>query len=64
MKYPYINKFDHTGHSVLHTLKDLPSGVFEHLEIASLLDVDKTVNYMQHILRELALKKYNTVLAE
>ena len=61
--FPYIDTFDYKGPSVVRTMRDLTRGVFGHLEITSLPGVDKRVNYMQRLLRVLALKKYNTILA-
>ena len=49
---------------MVHTMRDLTSGIFEHLEITSPLDIDKRFNYRQRLLRVLALEKYNTVLAD
>ena len=42
----------------------LTKGVFEHLEIASTMDVDQRVAYMQCILIGALLKKYKAVLLE
>ena len=45
-------------------MRDLKRGLFEDLEITFPLDVDKRVNYMQRLLKRLALNKYKTVLSE
>ena len=52
------------GPAVVHTMRDLTSGVFGHLYIPSTLIVDKMFNYMQRILSVPPLDKYNTVLEE
>ena len=39
MKFPFIDMFDHTGPYVVHAMRGLIVGVFEHLEITSLIDV-------------------------
>ena len=64
MKFPYIDMFEHTGPSLVRAIRDLVSGVFEQLEIASPLNFDKRVDYMQRLLRGLFLKRYKIVLAE
>ena len=61
-KFPYIDTFSHQVPAVVHTMRDLTSGVFEHLWITSPLDVDQRVNYMQRHIRVEALKKYKSVL--
>ena len=61
---PYINKIDHLGPAVLHAMQDLTSGVFEHLQITSRLDVDKRANYMQCLIRGSTIKKYKAILIE
>ena len=43
-------------------MRDLTVGVFEHLEIASTMDVKKGLAYMQRILRGSALKKHREIL--
>ena len=45
-------------------MRDLTSGVFEHLEITSTMDVDQRLSYTHRILRGSAIKKYKTVLVE
>ena len=45
-------------------MHDLTSRVFEHLEITSPMDFYQRVDYTQHLLRGLALKKYKAVLTE
>ena len=49
--FPHIDTFDHTGPTVVRTMRDLPGRVFDRLEITSPLDVDKMVNYTQRFLR-------------
>ena len=56
--------FKHTGHDVILKTINLTVRVFGHLETTSPLDVDKMVNYTQHIMRGPSFKKNNTVLAE
>ena len=43
---------------------DLTSGVFEHLDITSTMDVDQMVAYTQRIIIGAALKTYKAVLIE
>ena len=45
-------------------MRNLTSRVFEHLEITSPMDVDKSVNCVQRLLRGSALNKYKAVLTE
>ena len=59
--FPYIDTFDHEGTAVVNAMYDLTSGLFEHLEITSPMDVDKRVAYTQRILRGTALWKYKDV---
>ena len=40
-KFPYIYTFDHKEPVVISAMRDLTVGVFEHLEIASTMDVKK-----------------------
>ena len=54
--------FDHEGPAVISAMYDLTVGVFEKLDIASPMDVDKILAYMQRILRGAELKKYLEVL--
>ena len=56
--------FDHEGPAVVNAMRDLTSGVFEHLEIPSPMDVDQRLAYTQLIIRGDALKKYKAVLVE
>ena len=63
-KFPYINTFNHKVPAVACVMRNLTIGVFEHLEIAPPLFVDEKVNYMQRLLRGLALKKYKKILVE
>ena len=49
-KFPYINTFDHEGPVVVNAMRELTSGVFEHLEITSHMDVDQRLSYTQLIL--------------
>ena len=53
-----------TGTAVVCAMRNLTSGLFEHLGIVCPLDVDKRVNYTQRFLRELALKRYKTFLMD
>ena len=48
--------FDHEGPAVASVMRDLTSGVFEHLEITSPMDVDQIIAYKQRLLRGAALK--------
>ena len=43
-------------------MRDLPVGVFEHLEITSPMDVEKRLDYTHRILIGVALKKHRVVL--
>ena len=52
------------GPAVVRAICDLTSGVFEHLEIPSAMDLDKKVNYTQRLIRGPMIKKYKTFLAE
>ena len=45
-------------------MRDLTSGVFEHLDITSPMYLDLRVAYMQRILRGAALKNYKAILVE
>ena len=45
------------------TIRDLTVVVFQHIEITSPMDVDKSIKYMQRIFRVTALNKYKQVLA-
>ena len=56
--------FDHTGYSLVCTMRDLKIGVFEHLEITLSLYVDKRINYTHPLLRGPVIKKYKTVRVE
>ena len=42
-KFPYIDTFDHEGPTVVSAMRNLTSGVFEHLDIIPPMDVDKRV---------------------
>ena len=61
---PYIDTFNHEGTAVIHNMRKITGRVFEHLEITSDMDVDKSIKYTQRILRGTALKKYKQVLEE
>ena len=63
-KLPYIGTFNHEGPTVVSAMRNLTVGVFEHLEITSIMDVDQRVAYTQHTLRGAALKKYRYVIVE
>ena len=63
-KFPYINKIDHEKTEVVNTMHDLTRGVFDNLDITSLMCEDKRVAYLQSILIEYAIKKYKAVLVE
>ena len=63
-KFPYIDTLDHEGPTVVRTMRDPTSGVFEHLEINFPMEVDQRVAYMRRILRRVALNKYKAVLME
>ena len=58
-KFPYIDTFDHEGPAVISAMHDLTFGVFEHLEITSLMYVEKRISYMQLILRGYGIKNTN-----
>ena len=61
-KFPYIDTFNHEGPVVVSTILDLTSGVFDHLQIMSPMDVDQRVAYTQSIMRGALLKKYKAVM--
>ena len=63
-KFPYINTFYNEGPTVVNLMRDLTSGVFEHLGITLTMDVDQRVAYMQRILIGAVIKKYKVVLVE
>ena len=37
--FPFINTFNHTGTAVVHAVRKIKVGVFEHLETTSTMDV-------------------------
>ena len=45
-KFPYIDMFNHEVPAVVSAMHGLTSGVFDHLEITSPMDVDQIVAYM------------------
>ena len=45
-------------------MRNLTVGVFEYLEIISIIDVNKMMKYTEHILTGSALNEYGNVLAE
>ena len=61
-KFPYIDTFNHEGPKVISVMRNLTTGVFEHLEITSHMDVDQRVAYTKRILRGDTLKNYIDVL--
>ena len=63
-KFPFIDTFNHKGPDVVRVMRNLTVGVFEHLEITSLIDVYQRISYTQHILWGAALNKYKTILVE
>ena len=63
MKFPNIDTFDHYEPAVISAMRDMGVGVFEHIEIASNMDVDKSIKYTERILILVALKKYRQFLA-
>ena len=63
-KFPYIDTFDHEGPALVNAMRDLTSGMFEHLDITSPMDVYQRVAYTQQIIRGAALKNYKAVLVE
>ena len=56
-KFPYIDTFDNERPAVVRFMQDLTSGVFENLDINSIMDVTQRIEYTQLILRGAALKK-------
>ena len=62
--HSYIDMFDHEGPALVIIMHDLTSGMFDHLDITSTMEVDQRVSYMQRILRMDAPKKYKAVLLE
>ena len=61
-QFLYTHTFDHEVPVFINAMRDLTFGVFEHLEIISPTDVDKSLAYTQRILRGSALKKNREVL--
>ena len=43
---------------MISVMRDLTVGVFEHLDITSILDIDIRIRYMERILRGTDLKKF------
>ena len=56
--------FDHEVPAVISAMRDITVGVFENIEITSVMDVYARIKYMKRILRGPALNKYWHVLAE
>ena len=54
--------FDHEGPAVTSAMCDLTIRVFAHLDITSPMYAEKSLAYMQRILRGAALKKYREVM--
>ena len=61
-KFTYIDTFYHEGPTLIVTMHDLNVGLFEHFENTSLMEVDRRVDYTQHILRRADHKKYRDIL--
>ena len=49
--------FDHEGPAVVSAMRNLTSGLFEHIEITSPMEVDQRVAYTQRIQIGVALNK-------
>ena len=49
---------------MVRTMRNLNSGVFEHLETTSLMDVNQSINCKRRLLRGAAIKIYKAVLKE
>ena len=62
MQSPFINTFYHKGSVVIIAMCNLTVNVFEHLDITYPMDVNKRIAYIQSILRETAIKKYQEVM--
>ena len=62
MQSPYINTFYHEGSVVIIAMYNLTVNLFEHLDITYPMDVNKRIAYIQRILRETAIKKYQEVM--
>ena len=62
--FPYINMFDHEASSIISTIRNLTVGVFEHIEITSIMDVDRSIKYTYSIMGVPALNIYQQFLAE
>ena len=56
--------FYHQGPAVVRSMRNLTIGVFEHLEITYVRDVDKSINYTQSLLRGAYIKMYKAFLKE
>ena len=57
-KFPYIDMFDHKVPDMIRVMRYLTVGVFEHIYITSVTDVDIRIKYIEHILRGPSLNKY------
>ena len=55
---PFIYTFDHEVPIVIRAMQNLTVGVFEHLEITYIFDIDLRIKYTERILRGPALKKF------
>ena len=56
--------FEHEIPAVISTMRDLTVGVFEHIEINSVIDVDKKIKYTEIILISSALHNYRHIMVE
>ena len=61
-KFPYIDTFDHELTALVSAMHELPSGVFEHLDITYPMDVAQRLAYMQSILRGDVINKYKLIM--
>ena len=50
-RFPFINMFNHKGPYVISAMRYLTVGVFEHIDITSILDIDIKIKYTEGILR-------------
>ena len=50
-KLSYIDTFDQEGPAMISAMRYLTLGVFEYIEITSVIDVDKKIKYTECIMR-------------
>ena len=48
--FPCINTFYREGTTMVNAMRDLTVGIFEHIEIIFMFDIDQSIEYTQRIL--------------